>query len=236
VGTATPSYKGHRYPVEIINHCVWLYFRFPLSFREVEELMLVRGVAVSYETIRRWCAKFGRAYANQLRRRRSCGGDTWHIDEVFVGINGRLRYLWRAVDQHGNVLDVLVQSRRNAVAAKRFFRKLLKGLRYVPGVLVTDKLGSYQVAHRELMSSVQHRRSRYLNNRAENSHQRTRQRERAMKRFTSSRHAQRFRSAFSGICAHFRPRRHLLTATQWRTEMADRFAVWRQVTVPDAAA
>jgi putative transposase len=235
VGTATPSYKGHRYPVEIINHCVWLYFRFPLSFREVEELMLVRGVAVSYETIR-WCAKFGQAYANQLRRRRPCGGDTWHLDEVFVGINGRLRYLWRAVDQHGNVLDVLVQSRRNAVAAKRFFRKLLKGLRYVPGVLVTDKLGSYQVAHRELMSSVEHRRSRYLNNRAENSHQRTRQRERAMKRFTSSRHAQRFLSAFSGICAHFRPRRHLLTATQWRTEMADRFAVWRQVTAPDAAA
>ena len=149
--TATPSYKGHRYPVEIINHCVWLYFRFPLSFREVEELMLVRGVAVSYETIRRWCAKFGQAYANQLRRRRPRPGDKWHLDEVFVGINGRLRYLWRAVDQHGNVLDVLVQSRRNAVAAKRFFRKLLKGLRYVPRVLVTDKLGSYQVAHREPM-------------------------------------------------------------------------------------
>jgi putative transposase len=163
VTTATPSYKGHRYPVEIINHCVWLYFRFPLSFREVEELMLVRGVAVSYETIRRWCAKFGQAYANQLRRRRPRPGDKWHLDEVFVGINGRLRYLWRAVDQHGNVLDVLVQSRRNAVAAKRFFRKLLKGLRYVPRVLVTDKLGSYQVAHRALMSSVEHRRSRYLN-------------------------------------------------------------------------
>ena len=124
VTTATPSYKGHRYPVEIINHCVWLYFRFPLSFREVEELMLVRGVAVSYETIRRWCAKFGQAYANQLRRRRPRPGDKWHLDEVFVGINGRLRYLWRAVDQHGNVLDVLVQSRRNAVAAKRFFRKV----------------------------------------------------------------------------------------------------------------
>ena len=155
---------------------------------------------------------------------------------MFVGINGRLRYLWRAVDQHGNVLDVLVQSRRNAVAAKRFFRKLLKGLRYVPRVLVTDKLGSYQVAHRELMSSVEHRRSRYLNNRAENSHQPTRQRERAMKRFKSSRHAQRFLSAFSGISAHFRPRRHLLSATEWRTEMADRFTVWRQVTAPDAAA
>src|SRR6478736_4123403 len=132
VTTATPSYKGHRYPVEIINHCVWLYFRFPLSFREVEELMLTRGVVVSYETIRRWCAKFGQAYANQLRRRRPRPGDKWHFDEVFVGINGRLRYLWRAVDQHGNVLDVLVQSRRNAVAAKKFFRRLLKGLRYAP--------------------------------------------------------------------------------------------------------
>ena len=155
---------------------------------------------------------------------------------MFVGINGRLRYLWRAVDQYGNVLDVLVQSRRNAVAAKRFFCKLVKGLRSVPRVLVTDTLGSYQVAHRELMSSVEHRRSRYLNNRAENSHQPTRQRERAMKRFQSSRHAQRLLSAFSGISAHFRPRRHLLSATQWRTEMADRFAVWRQVSAPDAAA
>ena len=113
---------------EIINHCVWLYFRFPLSFREVEELMLVRGVVVSYETIRRWCAKFGQAYANQLRRRRPRPGDKWHLDEVFVKINGITGYLWRAVDQHGNVLDVLVQSRRNAKAAKRFFRKLLKGL------------------------------------------------------------------------------------------------------------
>src|SRR5258707_7722078 len=180
VTTATPSYKGHRYPVEIINHCVWLYFRFPLSFREVEELMLVRGVAVSYETIRRWCTKFGQAYANQLRRRRPRPGDKWHLDEVFVGINGRLRYLWRAVDPHGKLPHVLVQSPRNAVAAKRFFRKLLKGLRYVPRVLVTDKLGSYQVAHRELMSSVEHRRSRDLNP-APNSHHPTPQPEPAMK-------------------------------------------------------
>ena len=105
--TATASYKGYLYPVEIISHCVWLYFRFPLSFREVEELMIARGVVVSYETIRRWCAKFGQAYANRLRRRRSRPGDKWHLDEVFVGINGTLCYLWRAVDQHGNVLDVL---------------------------------------------------------------------------------------------------------------------------------
>src|ERR1700739_3519174 len=141
-----PSYKGRRYPVEIINHCVWLYFRFPLSFREVEELMLERGVAGSYETIRRWCAKFGQAYASGLRRRRPRPGDKWHCDEVFIRINGTQHYLWRAVDQHGNVLDILVQSRRNAVAAKRFFRKLLKNLEYVPRVIVTDKLGSYQVA------------------------------------------------------------------------------------------
>ena len=236
VSTATASYKGHRYPVEIINHCVWLYFRFSLSFREVEELMLARGVVLSYETIRRWCAKFGQAYANQLRRRRPRPGDKWHLDEVFVKINGITHYLWRAVDQHGTVLDVLVQSRRNAKAAKRFFRKLLQGLRYVPRVLVTNKLASYGVAHRELMPSVTHRQSKYLNNRAENSHQPTRQRERAMKRFKSVRHAQRFLSAFSGISAHFRPRRHLLSATRWRTEIAERFAVWGEVTALDAAA
>ena len=140
---------------------------------------------VSYETIRSWCATFGPDYAAQLRRRRPRPGDKWHFDEVFVKINGTTHYLWRAVDQHGNVLDILVQSRRNAVAAKRFFRKLLKGLRYVPRVIVTDKLASYQVAHRELLPSVTHRRSKYLNNRAENSHQPTRVRERVMKRFAS---------------------------------------------------
>jgi len=135
-----------------------------------------------------------------------------------------------AVDQHGNVLDILVQSRRNAVAAKKFFRRLLKGLRYVPRVIVTDKLASYQVAHRELMASVQHRRSKYLNNRAENSHQPTRHRQRAMKHFKSIRHAQRFLSAFSGISPHFRPRRHLLLAADYRQVMADRFAVWNEIT------
>jgi putative transposase len=236
VRIAAASYEGHRYPVEIINHSVWLYFRFSLSFREVEELMLARGVVVSYETIRCWCAKFGQAYANQLRRRRPHPGDKWHLGEVLVKINGITDYRWRAVDQHGNVLDVLVQSRRNAKAAKRFFRKLLTGLRYVPRVLVTDKPASCGVAQRELMPSVTHRQSKYLSNRAENSHQRTRQRERATKRFKSVRHAQRFLSAFSGISAHCRPRRHLLSATGWRTELADRFAVWGEVTEFDAAA
>jgi putative transposase len=191
---------------------------------------------VSDETIRRWCAKFGQPYANQLRRRRPRPGDKWHLDEVFVTINGKRCYLWRAVDQHGNVLDVLVPSRRNARAARRFLCKLLKSLRYVPRVVVTDKLASYGVAHRELMASVTHRQSRYLNNRAEDSHQPTRQRERAMRRFKSVRHAQQFLSAFSGIATHFRPRRHRLSATGWRTEMAERFAVWDEVIALDTAA
>ena len=206
------SYKGHRFPAEIIAHCVWLYHRLPLSFREVEELMLVRGVIVTYETIRQWCAKFGPVYAAGLRRRRPRPGDKWHLDEVFLTINGRRHYLWRAVDQDGNVLDILVQPRRDAKAAKRFFRKLLKRQCTSPRVLVTDKLRSYQAAHREVMPSVEHRQSRYLNNRAENSHQPTRQRERAMKRFRTPGAAQRFLAVFSVISPHFRPRRHRLTA------------------------
>jgi putative transposase len=155
---------------------------------------------------------------------------------VFVRINGDLSYLWRAVDQDGIVLDVLVQSRRNAKAAKRFFRKLLKGLRYAPRVLITDKLASYQVAHRELMPSVEHRRSKYLNNRAENSHQPTRQRERAMRRFKTPAHAQRFLSAFGVISSHFRPRRYRLSASDYREVMADGFAVWRETTGSTVAA
>jgi putative transposase len=128
-----PSYKGFRFPVEIISHCVWLYHRFPLSLREVEEMMLERGVVVSHETIRAWCRTFGQAYANGLRRRRARPGDKWHLDEVFIKIRGKNHYLWRAVDQDGNVLDILVTSRRDAKAASRFFRKLLTGLEYVPG-------------------------------------------------------------------------------------------------------
>jgi putative transposase len=230
VGTGTPSYKGFRFPVEVISHCVWLYYRFPLSFREVEEMMLARGVTVSHETIRQWTGKFGQAYANALRRRRARPGDQWHLDEVFITINGKTHYLWRAVDQDGNVLDILVTSRRDAKAATRSFRKLLTGLEYVPRVLVTDKLASYGVARRRLITGVEHRRSKYLNNRAENSHQPTRQRERAMKRFTSAGHAQRFLSAFSGISPHFRPRRHLLHAEEYRREMANRFSTWNDVT------
>jgi putative transposase len=236
VGTGGPSYRGFRFPVEIISHCVWLYYRFPLSFRDVEEMMLQRGIVVSHETVRQWCAKFGQTYANALRRRRARPGDKWHLDEVFIKINGKTHYLWRAVDQRGTVLDILVTSRRDAKAATRFFRKLLKSLECVPRVLVTDKLASYGVAHRRLIPSVEHRQSKYLNNRAENSHQPTRQRERAMKRFTSSRHAQRFLSAFSGISPHFRPRRYRLGAEEYRRDMADRFTTWNEVTSTVTAA
>ncbi|MFE5375351.1 IS6 family transposase [Streptomyces mirabilis] len=228
--SASPSYRGHRFPVEVISHCVWLYHRFPLSFREVEELLLQRGVIVSYETIRRWCAKFGQAYANGLRRRHPRPGDKWHLDEVFIKINGEHKYLWRAVDQDGNVLDILVQNRRDKAAARRFFRRLMKKTGTVPRVVVTDKLRSYGAAHREVMPSVEHRSHKGLNNRAENSHQPTRQREHAMKGFRSAGGAQRFLSAFSGISPHFRPHRHLMSAPDHRAEMTIRFAIWDQIT------
>ncbi|MET7782241.1 IS6 family transposase [Streptomyces sp. NPDC005388] len=213
-----------------MSHCVWPYHRFPLSFREVEELLLERGVTVSYETIRRWCVKFGQQYANALRRRRTRPGDKWHLDEVFVRISGELKYLWRAVDQDGVVLDILVQNRRDTAAARRFFRRLLKTTATVPRVIVTDRLRSYGVAHREVLPSVEHRSYKGLNNRTENSHQPTRQRERAMKGFRSVGGAQRFLSAFSGISPHFRPRRHLMTAPGYRTEMRHRFTIWNEIT------
>jgi putative transposase len=163
---ASPNlYKHPRFPGAIISHAVWLYFRFPLSHRDVEELLLVRGVIVSYEAIRKWCRKFGQQFANQLRLRRPRPGDKWHLDEVFLTINGERHYLWRAVDQDGNVLDILVQSRRHKQAAKKLFRKLLKGCQYVPRVLITDKLKRYRAAKREILPGVEHRQQRYLNNR-----------------------------------------------------------------------
>ena len=152
--SATTKYKNHRFPVEIISHAVWLYFRFCLSFRDVEELLFERGVGVTYETIRKWCRKFGQQYANQLRRRRPRLGDKWHMDEVFLTIKGEHHYLGRAVDQDGNVLDSLVQRRRNKEAAQKCFRKLLKGLTYVPRMIITDKLKSYGAAKREILPGV----------------------------------------------------------------------------------
>jgi putative transposase len=181
VTVSVPSYKGFRFPAEIIGHCVWLYHRFPLSLREIEEMMLGRGIILSHETVRRWCAKFGQTYANALRRRPGAPGGqvarrrSVHHDQrsatLPVASGGSAR------ERAGH----LVTSRRDTTAATRFFRKLLKGLEYVPRVLITDKLRSYGAARRRVMRSVEHRRSKYLNNRAENSHQPTRQRERAMK-------------------------------------------------------
>jgi putative transposase len=227
---STHLYTRHRFPAEIISHGVWLYFRFCLSYRDVEELMAERGILLTYEAVRYWCRKFGQGYANQLRRRRPRPGDKWHFDEVFLTIHGERHYLWRAVDQDGNILDILVQRRRDKKAAKKFFRKLLRGLRYAPRVIITDKLRSYGAAKREILPSVEHRRHRYLNNRAENSHQPTRQREQRMQRFKSPGHAQRFLSACSPIASHFRPRRHRLSAPAYRQEIGQRFHVWREIT------
>jgi putative transposase len=229
-------HKRHRFPAEIISHGVWLYYRFSLSYRDVEELMADRGVTLSHEAVRSWCRKFGQTYANQLRRRRPRPGDKWHLDEVCLTIHGERHYLWRAVDQDGNVLDTLMQRRRDKQAAKTFFRKLLKGLTYVPRVIITDKLKSYGVAKRDILPGGEHRQHRYLNNRAENSHHPTRQRERTMRRFKSASRAQRFLSAPGPILAHFRPTRHRLTARASRQEMAHRRPMWQEVTgIPDAA-
>jgi putative transposase len=223
-------YKHHRFPIEIISHGVWLYFRFCLSYRDVEELLFARGITVTYEAIRKWCRKFGQLYANQLHRRRPRPGDKWHLDEVFLTIQGARHYLWRAVDQDGNGLDILVQRRRNKAAATKFFRKLLKDLRYIPRVMITDQLKSYGAAKRELLPGVEHRQHRYPDNRAEDSHQPTRQRERRMQGFKSPGQAQRFLSAYGLISQHFRPRRHLLPAPIYREEMRQRFQSWQEVT------
>src|SRR3989441_4726379 len=165
MSTSASLYHRHRFPTEIISHCVWLYFRFTLSFRDVEEMLAMRGVTLSYETVREWRFKFGQTYANGLRRKSPRPGDRWHVDEVFLKINGRVHYLWRAVDQDGDALDILVQSHRDKKAAVRFFRKLLRTLRYVPRVLITDKLRSYGAAKAEVLPSIEHRQQKYQNNR-----------------------------------------------------------------------
>ena len=229
MSTTSNPYRGFRFPAEIINQAVWLYHCFSLSLRDVELILAARGVGVSYETIREWSLRFGRSYAKTLKRRRPQPGDKWFLDEVFVRIRGKLHYLWRAVDQYGNVLDVLVQSRRNTKAAKRFFKKLLKGLQYVPRVIVTDKLKSYAAAKRKILSGVEHRQSRYLNNRAEVSHQPTRRRERQMQWFKAARHAQRFLSSHGQIYNLFQLRRHLLTANNHRSARERAFQTWRDV-------
>lgn len=228
--TTPTNYRGYRFPAEIISHGVWLYHRFCLSFRDVEELLAKRGIIVSYETIRQWCRKFGPEYARKLKRRQGRLGDIWYLYEVFVNIRGERHYLWRAVDQDGDVIDILVQRYRNARAAKRFFRKLLKGQGSVPWQLVTDKLKSYGAAHRVTMPSVNHTSARYENNRAEVSHQPTRQRERQMRRFKSAGQAQRFLSVH-GVFLNFFPfSRHRMRSETYRLLRARSFKEWSVAT------
>jgi putative transposase len=227
---APPSYAGYRFPAAIISHAVWLYFRFPLSLRHVDEILAARGIVVSHETIRQWGLKFGQAFANQIRRRLPRAGDKWHLDEVAVKIAGVKHWLWRAVDQDGFVLDVLVQSRRSKAAAERLLRKLLKKQMRPPRVMITDKLASYAAAKRKILPGVEHRQHKGLNNRAENAHQPTRRRERQMKRFKSPRQAQRFLSVHDGINNLFHLRRDHLPAVQYRAARTQAFQTWAEVT------
>ena len=221
-------YKRHRFPPEIIQYAVWLYYRFNLSHRDIEDLLSERGIDVSYESIRLWCNKFGRQYAKRLKRRHQGFGDTFNIDEVFVKIQGKQQYLWRAVDQDGEVIDAFLQSRRDGKAAKRFFKRLIKSNRAEPRKIVTDKLRSYGVAHRELIPDTIHDTSQYANNRAELSHQPTRVRERGMRRFKSMQQAQYFLSVRAMVCNLFNLGRHLVSAEHYRLLRQRAFASWKE--------
>jgi len=223
-------YYGHRFPPEIISYAIWACHRFCLSFRDVEDLLAERGIFVSYETIRLWCQKFGADYVRKLKRRQGRLGDTWHLDEVFIRINGKQQYLWRAVDQDGDVIDILVQPRRDQRAAEKFFRRLLHGQGKEPFRLITDRLRSYSAAMRTTLCNVAHCVDRYANNRAEVSHQPTRQRERQMRRFKSAGQAQRFLSLHSVVQNLFRVGRHLLKSTNHRLLRSRSFATWRTAT------
>ena len=228
-------YHRHRFPAEVIAHAVRLYLRFALSFRDVEELLAERGVRVSYETVRRWVTKFGAHYADKLRRHEVRRGRTWHLDEMATRVGGQLCWLWRAVDEHGQTLDVLLQEHRDTAAAERFFRRLLAATDGVPPErITTDKLGSYAAAmtHLPEMQSVEHVQVRSVmrcNNRVEQAHQPTRVRERVMRRFKSVVSAQRFLDAFSRVCNLLRPGRHRLSAAAYRGTMQERVATWREV-------
>jgi putative transposase len=225
------SYKRHRFPPQIIAHAVWLYYRFPLSLRLVEEMLLERAIVVSYETIRRWGKKFGPDYARRLRRKKPSRDDIWHLDEVVITIAGRKHWLWRAVDQDGYVLDEIVQDRRNAKAAKRLLTRLLKKQGVAPKRMITDKLRSYGAAKRQVMPDVEHRSHKGLNNRAENSHVPLRKRERMMQGFRSPGGLQRFVSIFSAIRNLFVPPRSKRSAPAIQIHRLQAMAEWKAVTV-----
>ena len=219
-------YAGYCYPAQIISHVVWLYHRFTLSFRDIEELLVARSIVLSYDTIRQCCKKYGSIYCNQIKKSRGQLGDTWYLDEVFIKINGVLHYLWRAVDQDGDEIDILVQKRKDKGAAMRFFKRLLKGQGAMPLKIVTDKLASYSAAKKELIPSIDHSTVQYENNRCELSHQPTRQQERQMRKFKSQGQAQRFLSCHGVINNLFRFGRHLMQAKHYR-EFRDRaFSEW----------
>ena len=221
------TYKRHRYPPEIISYAVWLYFRFNLSYRDIDDILAQRGVIVSYESIRFWCIKFSALYTKRLKRTHRGYGDTFYIDEVFVKINGKQHYLWRAVDQDGEVLDVYLQTKRDAVTAKRFFKRLIRKNKGEPRKIVTDKLRSYSVAHREIIPEAIHVKDQYANNRAEQSHQPTRARERGMRRFRSIKQAQRFLNVHAVVYNLFNLGRHLTSAQNYRTFRIDSFTEWK---------
>jgi putative transposase len=221
------SYKRHRFPPEIIAHAVWLYFRFPLSLWLVEEMLLERGILVSYETVRRWALKFGPTYARRLRRKRPNRRDIWHLDEVVVTISGQKHWLGRAVDQDGYVLDEIVQSRRDTRAAKRLLKRLLRKQGCPPRRMITDKLGSYAAARRQVMPDVEHRSHKGLNNRAENSHLPFRRRERAMQGFRSPRGLQRFVDVFSTVRNLFVPPRSRRSARATHLHRLNAMAEWK---------
>ena len=220
------TYKRHRFPSDIISYAVWLYYRFNLSQRDIEDLLAERGITVSREAIRLWCIKFGAKYASRLKRRHRGYGDTFYIDEVFVKINGKQHYLWRAVDQDGEVVDVYLQARRDGAAAKRFFRRLLRVHGKEPRNIVTDKLRSYPVAHREVIPETIHVTDRYANNRAEQSHEATRVRERGLRKFKSTRQAQRFVTAHAAVQNLFNLGRHLVSANHYRDLRISAFKEW----------
>jgi transposase-like protein len=223
------SYAGYRFPPEIIQQAIWLYLRFTLSFRDVEDLLAERGIVVSYETVRRWVNHFGPMIAADLRKRRPKPHSVWHLDEVYLKIGGRMVYLWRAVDAEGEVLDVLVQSKRNRHAALKLMRKLLKKCAFAPERLVTDDLRSYGSAARDLGLESRRERGRWKNNRAENSHQPTRRRERKMQRFKSPGSAQKFLSTHAAVHNTFNVQRHLTSAQTHRTLRNAAMTTWRNV-------
>jgi transposase-like protein len=221
------SYARHQFPLDVIQRAVWLYLRFTLSYRDVEELLAERGIDVSYETIRRWVLKFGPAIARNLRRLRPKPSSRWHLDEMAVRIGGKRMYLWRAVDDEGEVLEVLVQKRRNKRAAGKLMRKLLKKHGFAPTRITTDKLRSYGAAFAELTLSAVHEQGRRKNNRAEVSHQPVRRRERKMQRFKSPGSAQRFLSMHSAVYNTFNLQRHLVSRRTLRTFRAQAMADWQ---------